>query len=233
MKTLGYIRVSTEEQSARGASLDVQTEKIQAYCKMHDLELTEIVNDGGWSARTLKRPGMRRILHDLTRSKRGWNLLIVHKLDRLTRSVKDLGRLIELFDKAGAALASISEHIDATTAGGRLVLNVLGSVSQWEREATAERTAAALQHRRREGRKFCRIAPYGYRWDGNLMIADPAEQDAIRLMQIMAERGMSLSDIADNLSEMGIAPREARQWNRGVINEVLKRSRVEAESAVS
>jgi site-specific DNA recombinase len=80
--------------------------------------------------------------------------LAVCKLDRLTRSVRDLGGLIEIYFSNGIALLSVGEQIDTTTAAGRFMLNVLGSVAQWERETIGERTATALRHKRAKGEVF-------------------------------------------------------------------------------
>jgi DNA invertase Pin-like site-specific DNA recombinase len=106
-----------------------------------------VIEDAGLSAKTLDRPGLQTALAMLKTGQAAG--LVIAKLDRLTRSVRDLGALIEGPFAAGkAALLSVSEQIDTRTAGGRLVLNILGSVSQWEREVIGERTAAALQHKK-------------------------------------------------------------------------------------
>ncbi len=107
--------------------------------------------------------------------------LLVVKLDRLTRSVRDLGRLVEkYFAPEKAALLSVGEQIDTRSAAGRLVLNVLASVSQWEREAIGERTAVAMRHKASQGEYTGGWAPYGRRvaTDGERLEADPNEEDA-------------------------------------------------------
>src|SRR2546423_5369980 len=88
--------------------------------------------------------------------------VIVAKLDRLTRSVKDLCELLELFERRGVALISVAESLDTSSAAGRLVINIMAAVSQWEREAIGERTRDALQHKRGHGERVGNIA-YGYR----------------------------------------------------------------------
>jgi DNA invertase Pin-like site-specific DNA recombinase len=109
--------------------------------------------------------------------------LLVVKLDRLTRSVVDLGTLVERYFAPGkAALLSVGEQIDTRSAAGRLVLNVLASVSQWEREAIAERTASAMQHKAKQGEYTGGQAPYGRRVapDGARLEPDSEEQAARR-----------------------------------------------------
>ena len=148
-RTLAYLRVSTEKQADRGVSLDAQRAKATAYAQLYELELLEVIVDAGESAKSLDRPGLQRALGMLKRGEA--DALLVVKLDRLTRSVRDLGHLVEKYFAPGkAALLSVGEQIDTRSAAGRLVLNVLASVSQWEREAIGERTRC---------RKASRAAP--------------------------------------------------------------------------
>jgi DNA invertase Pin-like site-specific DNA recombinase len=161
MKAIAYLRVSTEDQAAKGVSLQAQRAKVAAYADLYDLELIAVIEDAGVSAKTLDRPGLRQALAMLARGEA--RALVVMKLDRLTRSVRDLGALVDSYFAAGKnALLSVSEQIDTRSAAGRLVLNVLASVAQWEREAIVERTTVALAHKRSRGERVGSI-PYGYR----------------------------------------------------------------------
>lgn len=160
-RAIAYIRVSTEKQAEQGVSLDAQRAKVRAYCELFELELVETVVDAE-SAKSLDRPELQRALAMLAARKA--DALLVVKLDRLTRSVRDLGELVDRYFAPGkAALLSMSEQIDTRSAAGRLVLNVLASVSQWEREAIGERTSAALQHMASLGEYTGGAAPYGFR----------------------------------------------------------------------
>ena len=146
-KTVAYLRVSPDKQAENGVSLDAQREKVTAYAKLYDLELVEIIVDAGVSGKTLDRPGLNRALNML-RSEEAAALLVV-KLDRLTRSVAGLGHLLDTyFSDQRWALISVSENINTQSAAGRLVLNVLASVAQWEREAIGERTKSAMALKR-------------------------------------------------------------------------------------
>ncbi len=144
-KVIGYIRVSTKGQAESGLSLEAQKEKIEAYAKLYDLELVSIQVDAGYSAKTLDRPAFKRVREALESGKA--QALLIVKLDRLTRSVCDFGTLVEKYfaEKSRFSLLSVNDHIDTRTAAGRLVLNVLVAVSQWEREAIGERTSDALK----------------------------------------------------------------------------------------
>jgi DNA invertase Pin-like site-specific DNA recombinase len=154
--------VSTDKQADRGVSLDAQRAKVKAYAELYDLDSADVIVDAGESAKSLDRPGLQRALAMLKAGEA--DALLVVKLDRLTRSVVDLGSLVERYFAPGkAALLSVGEQIDTRSAAGRLVLNVLASVSQWEREAIGERTATAMQHKARQGEYTGGQAPYGRR----------------------------------------------------------------------
>ena len=121
---VGYIRVSTEKQADTGHSLEAQVAKLKAYAALYELELVELVVDAGASAKSMNREGLQRALGMLESGKA--NALLVVKLDRLTRSVRDLGNLLErYFSRGENALLSVSEQIDTRSAGGRLTLNLL------------------------------------------------------------------------------------------------------------
>jgi DNA invertase Pin-like site-specific DNA recombinase len=142
MRVVGYIRVSTEQQAEEGVSLDAQRARLEAYAVAMDLDLVEVFEDRGISAKTLSRPGLTEALTALeTGAADG---LLVTKLDRLTRSVRDLGDLIENYFAVRFSLLSMSDSIDTRSACGRLILNVLGAVSQWELESTGERTKEGM-----------------------------------------------------------------------------------------
>src|SRR6267143_4389926 len=139
--------------------------------------------------------------------------LLVVKLDRLTRSVADLGRLVERYFAPGkAALLSVGEQIDTRSAAGRLVLNVLASVSQWEREAIGERTATAMQHKAKQGEYTGGWAPYGRRVaaDGSQLEAQPDEEAARAVARQLRAQGLSLRAVAAELERRGVRSRTGR-----------------------
>ena len=115
-RTLAYIRVSTDKQADKGVSLDAQRAKVEAYASLYDLELAEMIVDAGFSAKTLDRPGLGRALEMLRKGQA--DALLVVKLDRLTRSVRDLGDLVEKYFANGkSALLSVGEQIDTQVCG--------------------------------------------------------------------------------------------------------------------
>ena len=142
MLTIGYVRVSTDKQAEHGVSLEAQEAKIRAMATVQGSDLIDVIVDGGESAKSLNRPGLQRLMALVNGGK--VQAVIIAKLDRLTRSVKDLCGLLELFEKRKVALISVAEALGTGSAAGRLVITIMGAVSQWEREAIGERTWPGL-----------------------------------------------------------------------------------------
>jgi len=210
-RAVAYVRVSTEKQADAGQSLEAQQAKLSAYASLYELELVEVVVDAGVSAKTLNRPGLQRALAMLKSG--AASALVVVKLDRLTRSVRDLGELVEgIFSEKGSALLSVSEQIDTRSAAGRLVLNVLASVSQWEREAIGERTAAVMQHKASQGEYTGGRAPYGFRVEAGSLVAVEAEQAVLTAARDAKRAGLTLRAIARELEQRGLVSRTGRPF---------------------
>lgn len=216
-----YTRVSTEEQSREGVSLQHQESKCYAQASVHDWEVLGHHQDAGKSAKSLNREGIQEVIQ-LVKDKQV-DTVIIYKLDRLTRSISDLDHLIQMFNKYNVALVSVQDSIDTSTASGRLVLHLLGTVSQWERETIAERTSNALQYKKKQGKKYTRIAPYGFRWtaDNELELSD-SEQQVIDRIISMREGGRSYQWIANQFNKNGVKTRFGRPWNQGTIAKLFK-----------
>lgn len=223
MKTaIGYVRVSTEQQADQGVSLEAQREKVRAYCDLYGFELARIEADEGASASTLNREGLQRALDALDDGEA--DALVVVKLDRLTRSVRDLDALLNRYFADGEhALVSVAEQVDTTTATGRMILNVLMSVSQWEREVIGERTSAALQHKKANGEYTGGKVPFGYQLDddGARLVECPEEQTILAEIQALRGEGLSLRKIADELNRRGVPRRNGNNWHHVAVKRVL------------
>lgn len=225
MKLIGYVRVSTEDQAREGVSLEAQRAKLEQYAAFEGAELVTVEVDAGISAKTVKdRPGLLRALAMLDRGEADG--LIVTKLDRLTRSVRNLGELIEGPFKT-AQLISLSEKIDTASAGGRLVLNLLATVSAWEREVIGERTAAALQHMKAR-QLLVGAAPYGWRALGEVgdkarrLEIEPGEQLVIAEARRLRAAGLSLRKIAAELERAGMVSRKGGRFDPSQIRAMLR-----------
>lgn len=222
MTTLVYIRVSTDKQATEGDSLEAQREKAAAYATLYGLTVVEVIVDAGESAKTLDRPGLTRALEMLRDGAAG--ALLVCKLDRLTRSVRDLGELVETYFAPGkAALLSVAEQVDTRSASGRLVLNVLASVSQWEREAIGERTRDVLASKRARGERVSRHAPFGFRVaDDNRLERDEREQAILVTARELAATGLSLAAVAAELAGRGMLSRAGTPFAKPQIHKMLR-----------
>src|ERR1700682_6417715 len=221
MKTIGYVRVSTDKQADRGVSLEAQAEKIRAMAVVHNAELIDIIVDGGESAKSLNRPGMARLLALVDAGE--VKAVIVAKLDRLTRSVKDLCTLLERFERRGVALVSVAESLDTGSAAGRLVLNIITAVSQWEREAIGERTRDALSHKRSNGERVGNIQ-FGYRLcaDGKHLEQNPGEQAVLNEIRQLRQSGATLRGIAPTLNHRALRTRRGSAWRLEHVARIIK-----------
>jgi len=224
---VGYVRVSTEQQAGEGVSLDAQRARLEAYAVAMELELVTICEDRGLSAKSLARPGLQTALAMLEDGKASG--LVVTKLDRLTRSVRDLGDLVDRYFAARFSLLSLSDSIDTRTASGRLVLHVLGAVSQWEREATAERTKDALSQIRAAG---ARLGGEGLGWRrvdalddaGRRRFEDVVQEGETidRIFELRAQ-GLSIPDIVAVLEAAGRPTKRAVRWHPTTVQRILAR----------
>jgi DNA invertase Pin-like site-specific DNA recombinase len=210
--------------------LNAQQEKIRAMAVVHSATLAEIIVDGGESAKTLNRLGMQRLLELV--DERKVDAVIVAKLDRLTRSVKDLCELLERFERRGVALISVAESLDTSSAAGRLVLNIMTAVSQWEREAIGERTRDALSHKRRNGERVGNIA-YGFRLAADGTHVEPDSREQAILARIRELRPTcSLRKIAALLNQDGYRTRRGTHWRLESVARAIKSAETEQERAV-
>jgi DNA invertase Pin-like site-specific DNA recombinase len=197
-RVVGYIRVSTADQADSGLGLAAQEEKIRAYAKLYDLEVVALEVDAGISAKTMDRPAFLRALSMLGRGADG---ILVAKLDRLTRSVRDLGAILQdYFTSTPYTLFSVADQVDTRSASGRLVLNILASVSEWEREVIAERTKAALSVLKASGKRAGNV-PLGKRALPDGTLVDCMETlSAMRFAKQLRECNASWSEIVGALN---------------------------------
>lgn len=200
MRVIGYTRVSTEKQ-AEGLSLEAQQETIERWCVAMDWTLMHVYADRGASGKSADqahRPELHLALEALAEA----DALIITKLDRLTRSVRDLVQLVDTHFKK-KRLVSVSENIDTVSPAGRLVVNVLGSFAQYERERIAERVKTGMAAAQRRGQYIGGVPPYGWRRTGEVLEVDPAEQQVLAEASALRGKGYSWDSVAALLSDAG------------------------------
>lgn len=226
MKTfvVGYCRVSTEEQASEGLSLETQMEKIRSYCATYDLELLRIIVDDQ-SGKTMNRPGVTEALAELKAGRASG--IVVAKLDRLTRNVADIGMLLRDYFGEGKSfsLRSVNEHIDTATPAGRMLLNVVISFAQYERELIADRTREVLAHMRRIGKRTGGI-PFGFDVadDGETLVKNEREQEVLSAILTLHRGGNTLRAIAAELNRRKVPTKKSGSWTHTVVKSILMRA---------
>ena len=178
-----YTRVSTDQGLDQDFnSLDAQSEASQAYIKSQahagwTLMKTKY-DDGGFSGGNTDRPALQRLLEDVRAGK--IDIIVVYKVDRLTRSLADFAKLVELFDKQNVSFVSVTQQFNTTTSMGRLTLNVLLSFAQFEREVTSERIRDKIAASKRKGLWVGGMAPIGYDTKDRKISVNEAEANQVR-----------------------------------------------------
>ena len=178
-----YTRKSTEEGLEQEFNtLDAQREACEAYIASQRAEgwalVREPYDDGGFSGGTLERPALKRLLADIEDGL--VDVVVVYKIDRLTRSLMDFSKLVEVFDRAGVTFVSVTQSFNTTTSMGRLTLNILLSFAQFEREVTGERIRDKIAASRQKGMWMGGNVPLGYEVKDRKLVVNEAEAAIVR-----------------------------------------------------
>jgi DNA invertase Pin-like site-specific DNA recombinase len=209
MQVIGYVRVSTDEQRTSGAGLAAQRAAIAGECRRRGWTLVEVIEDAGFSAKDLKRPGVQIALETLRRGEAG--ALVVAKLDRLSRSMLDFTAVMAQASKQGWALVALDCAVDTTTPAGEAMANVLATFAQFERRLIGQRTREALAAKRASGVRLGR----------------PLSLPAAVRERVASERkaGRSLAAIAATLNEERVPTAQGgRRWWPSTVRSVLRAS---------
>ncbi|WP_249413962.1 recombinase family protein [Alteribacter keqinensis] len=211
-----YTRVSTEEQAREGVSLEEQKERLLMYCKALKIEdPMYLFVDEGYSAKSMDRPQLQSLISKVAKNE--IKCLLITKLDRLSRNLLDLLTLLKIFREHEVSFISISENFDTSTPSGRLTLQVLGAMAEFERERIRERVIENMEHAARKG-KWLTQHPYGYRLkDGTLFIHEEEAEIVREIFDVFVNKGRGYYFIAKELNKRSIPSRYKKQWsNRGV-----------------
>jgi len=207
-EAVAYVRVSTQEQADSGLGLEAQKARIAAYCTAQGWHLAEVFTDAGVSAKTLNRPALQDALEAL----RPGRVLVALKLDRLTRTARDLDELTARVHHHGGEWATVEGQYDTGSAMGRFMLRVVADIAQMEREVTAERTSAALQAKKAR-RERLGTTPLGYRTVDGRVEAVKTERDTVRMARGLFDAGMSYRAIARELTAAGRQTKRGGLWH--------------------
>ena len=213
-----YIRVSTEDQAREGFSLGKQEEKLLALCKFKDLEVYKVYKDAGISAKDMEhRPQFQEMLKDMKNGK--INYIVAYKLDRITRSVRDLEELISVLEQYNCFLLCDRDDVNTSTANGRFFVRMLTVLSQLEIEIVSERTKFGLNGAIKSGH-IPGQRPFGYKIaDDKKMIIDNATRPYVEKIFDMYLEGKSFQQIANYFEENNIYPK--KKWKDTTIQKII------------
>lgn len=202
-----YTRKSTEEGLDQAFnSLDAQREACEAYIKSQAHEgwrpVKTAYDDGGFSGGSMERPAVQRLMSDM---KQGLiDIIVVYKVDRLTRSLADFAKIVEILDGHGASFVSVTQQFNTTTSMGRLTLNVLLSFAQFEREVTGERIRDKIAASKRKGMWMGGTTPFGYNTKDRQLVVNEAEAEIVRSMFQRYLELKCVRALAQDLRDRGI-----------------------------
>src|ERR1700746_522186 len=207
-----YTRVSTESGLDQDFnSLDAQYDAAQAYIRSQAHAGWTLIraryDDGGYSGGSTDRPALQRLLADVKAGK--IDVIVVYKVDRLTRSLADFAKLVELFDGHGVSFVSVTQQFNTTTSMGRLTLNVLLSFAQFEREVIGERIRDKIAASKKKGMWMGGVPPLGYRVEDHRLSVIDSEAELVRsIFRRYAELG-SVRLLKEELEAQGI---KSKSW---------------------
>ncbi|MBF0384100.1 MAG: recombinase family protein [Magnetococcales bacterium] len=219
-----YTRKSTDENLDMDFNtLDAQREACGAFITSQKSEgwflIPDRYDDGGFSGGTLERPALERLLGDIEAGL--VNVVVVYKIDRLTRALLDFAKLVEMFDKNEVTFASVTQSFNTTTSMGRLTLNVLLSFAQFEREISAERIRDKFAASKKKGMWMGGHVPLGYRVDNRKLIIVPQEAEQVQYIFQQYLKIGSATQLVKKLGEKGILAKNGNRMDRGYLYRVL------------
>ena len=217
-KAIGYIRVSTTGQATDGVSLDAQRGKIKAWAVANDYDLIDIYEDAGITGTSMdKRPGLQAALAATGKGM----ALVAYSISRIARSTADMLEIATGLEKRGADLVSLSEKIDTSSAAGKMVFRMMAVLSEFERDQIAERTTAALAHKKARKEVYSAL-PLGYVDQEGKLVPVDEELRVIAEIKDMRAAGLTLRDIADDLNKRGIVGKRGGKFFASTIKAVLE-----------
>jgi DNA invertase Pin-like site-specific DNA recombinase len=211
-----YCRKSTDEGLDQDFnSLDAQREACEAYIKSQAGEgwtvLAAHYDDGGFSGGTMDRPALRRLLADIRDSK--IDVIVVYKVDRLTRSLADFAKIVEILDGHRVSFVSVTQQFNTTSSMGRLTLNVLLSFAQFEREVTAERIRDKIAASKKKGLWMGGVVPLGYDIVDRKLVVNPAEAETVRTLFALYQRHGTVKAVKMEADRLGLRTKPRKPNN--------------------
>lgn len=215
-----YIRVSTEDQAREGFSLGEQEEKLRQLCEFKEYQIFKVYQDAGISAKDMEhRPGFQQMMNDMRKGK--INYIVAYKLDRVTRSVRDLELLIEELEKYNCYLICERDDVNTSTANGRFFVRMLTVLSQLEIEVVSERTKFGMSGAIKAGH-LPGTCPLGYYRDTDKVVKlDPNTKGIVRRIFNMYLEGKSYYQISCILDEEKVLYPEHNKWTEAAVRTII------------
>jgi len=218
-----YTRVSTEDQAKEGYSLEVQKEYLESFATRESLEIFKLYQDDGISGYTIERPALQELLKDAKQNR--FDLVLVYKIDRFSRNLKDMLNLVDELSKHGVGFRSATEPFDSTTSAGKLMFQQLGSFAEFERNRIKERVFPGMVKGVQQGNwQGARYAPYGYRYNKEKKLLEVEEKEAkvVKIIYTMFLCDKSTHAITQYLTKKGYRNRKDNIFSTKLIGDILK-----------
>lgn len=220
-----YIRVSTDEQALKGNSLNEQEERLRAYCHAMELEgQIETFIDDGYSAGSMKRPALTRMLR-MARNKE-LSMVVITKIDRLCRNLKDLLTLVDELDEIQCGFASAGERFDTSTAAGRMVLQILGAFAEFERGRNRERVRENMMSIVTNTDKAVSRPCFGYNVMDSKYVINEEEAIVVRKMVDWMLQGEGAHRVMRRLNDMGVKTKDGKSFTQLAVGKLMRRETI-------
>lgn len=220
MRVAAYIRVSTDEQAEKGNSLVEQRERLIAYCTAMGWEQPIFFEDDGYSAKDLKRPAAKKMIAEVQKNK--FDIVLTSKLDRMSRKLLDMLQLVKLFNEHECGFVSSSEGFDTSTAVGRMVLQLLATFAEFERERISERVKDNMTSLAKNTDIALGKSCYGFDVVDRRYVINESEEQVVECMAQAAEDGHGYRMIAKILNDNGYFTREGNTWDQISVKRVIR-----------
>ena len=222
-KYIIYNRVSTDEQAEKGYSLEAMIEKCRHYIEsQEDSTLVKTYVDKGFSGiiPPSKRPALNKLLTDLKTKAVDWDTLLIWKLDRLSRSMRDTLNIEYILRKAGKTLESVTERVDTDTASGKMFFNTVASFAEFESAQIGERTRNAMSSKVGEIRLGGQ-APLGYKFLDKKLVVDDVTAKVVKKIFTSYLRHKNLTKVASYLNKQQVCTARGKQWTHEQVKQII------------
>jgi len=220
MKTIGYVRVSTEQQAKEGVSIDNQIERIKSYCDYKGYELTEVIKDEGISGgKNKEREGFVNILNRIEQN--GCDAIVLYSLERISRDMLTPLCLERLLNEYDVELHTIEGEIDTSTPDGYMSFAMRAFLGEMERRQVKYRTKKAMEYKKQKGEVVGSI-PYGFARKGKDLIPVEKEQEIIRIINRLYKQGKGIAAIARKLTKLNYKTRRSKEFSALQVRRIIR-----------